>query len=303
MTEIAFIGLGNMGSGMAANLIKAGHAVHAYDLNAEAVKALADKGARAAASLEDAVSGADAVVTMLPAGPHVRSVYEGEGGILSLAKSDAVLIDCSTIDVETARAVGAAAAGAGYAFVEAPVSGGVAAAEGGTLTFMVGGPKDAFEKAQPILDAMGKAVIHAGDAGSGQAAKICNNMLLAIHMIGTCEALNLAERLGLDQQAFFDIASQASGQNWSLTSYCPVPGPVPAAPSNRDYKPGFAAPMMLKDLRLAMDAARGSNASTPMGAQAEAIYTLFNQIGGETLDFSGVYKLISGRMDDAPPTE
>ncbi len=303
MTEIAFIGLGNMGSGMAANLIKAGHAVRAYDLNAEAVKALADKGARAAESLEAAVSGADAVVTMLPAGPHVRSVYQGEGGILSLAKSDAVLIDCSTIDVETARTVGAAAAEAGYAFVEAPVSGGVAAAEGGTLTFMVGGPEPAFEKAQVILDAMGKAVIHAGDAGSGQAAKICNNMLLAIHMVGTCEALNLAERLGLDQQAFFDIASQASGQNWSLTSYCPVPGPVPAAPSNRDYKPGFAAPMMLKDLRLAMDAARGSNASTPMGAQAEAIYTLFNQIGGETLDFSGVYKLISGRMDDAPPTE
>ena len=303
MSEIAFIGLGNMGSGMAANLVKAGHAVRAYDLNAVAVKALAEKGASAADSLEAAVAGADAVVTMLPAGPHVRSVYEGEGAILSLARADAVLIDCSTIDVETARTVGEAAAEAGYAFVEAPVSGGVAAAEGGTLTFMVGGPKPAFDKAQPILDAIGKAVIHAGDAGAGQAAKICNNMLLAIHMIGTCEALNLAERLGLDQQAFFDIASQASGQNWSLTSYCPVPGPVPAAPSNRGYKPGFAAPMMLKDLRLAMDAARGANASTPMGAQAEAIYTLFNQIGGESLDFSGVFKLIAGRMEDSPPTE
>lgn len=303
MSEIAFIGLGNMGSGMAANLVKAGHAVRAFDLNTDAVKALADKGARAAQSLEAAVSGADAVVTMLPAGPHVRSVYEGEGGVLSLARADAVLIDCSTIDVETARTVGETAAEAGYSFVEAPVSGGVAAAEGGTLTFMVGGPNEAFDKAEPILDAMGKAVIHAGDAGAGQAAKICNNMLLAIHMIGTCEALNLAERLGLDQQAFFDIASQASGQNWSLTSYCPVPGPVPAAPSNRGYKPGFAAPMMLKDLRLAMGAARGANASTPLGAQAEAIYTLFNQIGGESLDFSGVFKLIAGRMEDSPSTE
>ena len=302
MAEIAFIGLGNMGSGMAANLIKAGHELRAFDLNAAAVAALQDKGAKAASSLADAVVGANAVVTMLPAGPHVRSVYEGEGGVLENADAETVLIDCSTIDVDSARAVAASAAAKGLAFVEAPVSGGVAAAEGGALTFMVGGPHAAFAKAEPILQAMGKAVIHAGEAGAGQAAKICNNMLLAIHMIGTCEAFNLADRLGLDRQKFFDIASKASGQNWSLTSYCPVPGPVPAAPSNRDYAPGFAAPMMLKDLRLAMDAAHGAGAATPMGAQAETLYTLFNQLGGARLDFSGVFQMISGELTVEAPS-
>lgn len=296
MADIAFIGLGNMGSGMAVNLVKAGHHVRAFDLNEAAVKALVEKGAKAASTLSDAVAGADAVVTMLPAGPHVKSVYEGEEGILSTARNDAVLIDCSTIDVETARAVGASAADKGFAFVDAPVSGGVAAAEGGTLTFMVGGPQQAFDKAEPILQAMGKAVIRAGDAGAGQAAKICNNMLLGIHMIGTCEALNLAIKLGLDPQNFYDIASKASGQTWSLTSYCPVPGPVPAAPSNRDYKPGFAAPMMLKDLKLALATAEEAGAAIPMGVRAEQIYEQFNDEGGSELDFSGVIKMLSGEM-------
>lgn len=296
MAVVAFIGLGNMGSGMAANLVKAGHDVRAFDLNADAVAALVDKGATAASDLTHAVTGADAVVTMLPAGPHVRGVYLDDGGVLSLARPDAVLIDCSTIDVDSARAVAAKAAEAGFAFVDAPVSGGVAAAEGGTLTFMVGGPEDAFTKAEPILSKMGKAVIRAGEAGAGQAAKICNNMLLGIHMIGTCEAMNLAIKLGLDPQNFFDIASKASGQNWSLTSYCPVPGPVPAAPSNRDYKPGFAAPMMLKDLNLAMQTSKTAGVNTPMGEKAQTIYDAFVEQGGEDMDFSGVIKWLAGEM-------
>jgi 3-hydroxyisobutyrate dehydrogenase len=296
MAVVAFIGLGNMGSGMAANLVKAGHDVRAFDLNADAVAALVDKGATAASDLTHAVTGADAVVTMLPAGPHVRGVYMDEGGVLSLARKDAVLIDCSTIDVDSARAVAEKAAEAGFAFVDAPVSGGVAAAEGGTLTFMVGGPEDAFAKAEPILANMGKAVIRAGEAGAGQAAKICNNMLLGIHMIGTCEAMNLAIKLGLDPQNFFDIASKASGQNWSLTSYCPVPGPVPTAPSNRDYKPGFAAPMMLKDLNLAMQTSKTAGVNTPMGEKAQTIYDAFVEQGGEEMDFSGVIKWLAGEM-------
>lgn len=299
MAQIAFIGLGNMGSGMAANLVKAGHQVRAFDLNAAAVEALVAQGARAAQSVSSAVEGVDAVVTMLPAGPHVRAVYAGEDGVLAHAPADAVLIDCSTIDVDSARDVASIAAGKGFAFVDAPVSGGVAAADAGTLTFMVGGPEPAFARAEPVLQAMGKAVIHAGDAGAGQAAKICNNMLLAVHMVGTCEAMNLAIKLGLDPQNFFDIASKASGQNWSLTSYCPVPGPVPAAPSNRDYQPGFAAPMMLKDLKLAMDAARRSQSATPMGAQAEAVYEQFVNSGGAKLDFSGVIKMLAGELDES----
>lgn len=292
MAAVAFIGLGNMGSGMAANLVKAGHAVRAFDLSAEAVKRAGERGATAAASAAAAVEGADAVVTMLPAGKHVRAVYEGE--IFPAARAGAILMDCSTIDVASARAVGEAAAQKGLDFVDAPVSGGVAAAEGGTLTFMAGGPEAAFRKAEPYLSKMGKAVIHAGEAGAGQAAKICNNMLLAIHMIGTCEAFALAQKLGLDPQKFFDISSKASGQNWSMTSYCPVPGPVPNAPSNRDYTPGFATAMMLKDLKLAMDAAQAAGASTPLGAQAEALYAMFDNLGGRERDFSGIYKLIDG---------
>ncbi|MCC5996224.1 MAG: 3-hydroxyisobutyrate dehydrogenase [Oceanicaulis sp.] len=293
MAQIAFIGLGNMGSGMAANLIKAGQDVRAFDLNAEAVAQLVSKGARAADSVAQAAQGADAVVTMLPAGPHVHSVYDGPDGVLAHAPAGAVLMDCSTIDVDSARKAAALAKDKGFAFVDAPVSGGVAAAEAGTLTFMVGGPSDAFAKAEPYLDMMGKAVIRAGEAGAGQAAKICNNMLLAIHMIGTCEAINMAQRLGLETQDFFNIASKASGQCWSLTSYCPAPGPVPAAPSNRGYKPGFAAPMMLKDLKLAMEAARTAGASTPLGAHAAEIYQRFVDSDGEGLDFSAVIQMIA----------
>jgi 3-hydroxyisobutyrate dehydrogenase len=292
MTTVAFIGLGNMGSGMAANLVKAGHAVRAFDLSADALARARSDGCVAAASVADAVDGADAVLTMLPAGRHVEAVYTGE--VFGAARADAILIDCSTIDVATARRVGAAAAAKGLAMVDAPVSGGVAAAAGGTLTFMVGGGAAAFARAETILRHMGKAVIHAGESGAGQAAKICNNMLLAVSMIGTCEAFALAQKLGLDPQIFFDISSKASGQCWSMTSYCPVPGPVPAAPSNRGYEGGFASALMLKDLKLAMEAAAGANAATPMGAQAEALYQTFAGLGGDSKDFSAIIKLLDG---------
>lgn len=292
MARIAFIGLGNMGSGMAANLVKAGHEVHAFDLSADAVAQAVGQGAVAAASAPDAVSGSDAVVTMLPAGKHVRGVYEGQ--IFEAAAPGTVFLDCSTIDVDSARHVGGQAVDKGFRFVDAPVSGGVAAAQGGTLTFMVGGSEGDFAAAEPILDAMGKAVIRAGDVGAGQAAKICNNMLLAITMIGTCEAFALAEKLGLDAQNFFDISSKASGQSWSMTSYCPVPGPIPTTPANNGYKPGFATAMMLKDLKLAQDAAQSADATTPLGAQAEALYAMFDNLGGGSADFSGIYKLLDG---------
>ena len=281
--RIAFIGLGNMGSGMAANLVKAGHKVHAFDLNVAAVEHAVVSGAVAASDLASACHDAEAVVTMLPAGQHVLSVY---GDVLGLAPKSAILIDSSTIDVDSARKANAMAAEAGFAMVDAPVSGGVAAAQGGTLTFMVGGSDDAFARAEPILKAMGKAVIHAGQAGAGQAAKICNNMLLAITMIGTCEAFALAEKLGLDDQVFFDIASKASGQSWSMTSYCPVPGPVPASPANRDYQPGFAAGLMLKDLTLAMQAAGNVRADTPLGRDAHALYDALCGDGHAGRDFS-----------------
>jgi 3-hydroxyisobutyrate dehydrogenase len=292
MANIAFIGLGNMGSGMCANLVKAGHDVRAFDLSEDAVARGVEAGASAAVSVSEAVSGADAIVTMLPAGKHVRAVYEGD--VFGAATPGCLIMDCSTIDVESARHVGNSAVSKGFQFVDAPVSGGVAAATAGTLTFMVGGKESDFMAAEPFLNIMGKAVIHAGDAGAGQAAKICNNMLLAIHMIGTCEAFALAEKLGLDQQKFFDISSKASGQNWSMTSYCPVPGPMPSTPANHDYKPGFAAAMMLKDLKLAQSAAQSAGATTPMGAQAEAMYSMFDNLGGGGSDFSGIYKLLDG---------
>jgi 3-hydroxyisobutyrate dehydrogenase len=292
MAIIAFIGLGNMGSGMCANLAKAGHDVRAFDLSTDAVAHAVEGGATAAASTSQAVSGADAVVTMLPAGKHVRGVYEGD--VFDAAAPGCLFMDCSTIDVDSARHVGSAAVAKGFRFVDAPVSGGVAAATAGTLTFMVGGAEADFAAAEPFLSIMGKAVIHGGDLGAGQAAKICNNMLLAIHMIGTCEAFALADKLGLNQQKFFDISSKASGQNWSMTSYCPVPGPMPATPANNGYQPGFAAAMMLKDLRLAQDAAQTAGASTPMGAQAEALYAMFANLGGASKDFSGIYQLLDG---------
>ena len=273
MSVIAFIGLGNMGSGMALNLVKAGHDVLAVDLSPDAIAKAVAGGAKDGKSAGDAAAAADIVVTMLPAGKHVRAVYND---VFAVAKAGAVFLDCSTIDVDSARAVIADATDKGFHMVDAPVSGGTAAADAGTLTFMVGGEADAFEKAKPYLEVMGKAVIHAGAAGTGQAAKICNNMLLGITMIGTCEAFALAEKLGLDAQTFFDISSKASGQSWSMTSYCPVPGPVPTSPANRDYAPGFAVPMMLKDLKLAMGAAASSDAATPLGALAEALYQTYS---------------------------
>ncbi len=294
MSTIAFIGLGNMGSGMAANLARAGHTVRAYDLSEVALARAEAHGIARVASAAIATQGADAVVTMLPAGTHVRAVYEGE--LFDAAHPNAVLIDCSTIDVATARAVGEAAAARGLAMVDAPVSGGTAAADAGTLTFMVGGSQDAFARAQPILAAIGEAVIHAGGPGAGQAAKICNNMILAVTMIGTCEAFALARKLGLEDQTFFDIASKASGQSWSLTTYCPVAGPVPASPANRDYAGGFATALMLKDVRLALEAGRSVGQALPLASEAGAMYELFAGLGQGGRDFSAILKLLEGDL-------
>lgn len=288
MTSIAFIGLGNMGGGMAANLAKAGHDVRAFDLSAEALERAAEAGCLAATSAAEAVTGAEVVVTMLPAGHHVTAVYEGD--VFSSAAPATLLIDCSTIDVATARANAGAASAKGLVAVDAPVSGGIAAANAGTLTFMVGGSADAFARAEPILAAMGKAVIHAGGAGAGQAAKICNNMLLGASMVATCETFAMAQKLGLDPQTFFDIASKASGQCWSMTSYCPVPGVGPETPADRDYQGGFATALMLKDLRLAMEAARSVDADVPMGERATELYEAFAAAGNDGLDFSAIIR-------------
>lgn len=293
MTRIAFIGLGNMGSGMSANQVKAGNDVVAFDLSADAMARAKEQGMTPAASAADAVKDADAVITMLPAGKHVRDVYME--AILPNAPKDALLIDCSTIDVDSARTVNRDAAMQGFRAADAPVSGGTAAASGGTLTFMVGCREQDFAEVDKILQPMAKAVIRAGDSGAGQAAKICNNMLLGISMIATCEAFALAESLGLDAQRFFDIASKASGQCWSLTSYCPWPGPVPTAPSNREYEGGFAAAMMLKDLKLAQDAAETTGAPTPLGGAAEALYEELNQRGFGNKDFSFILEMLRGR--------
>jgi 3-hydroxyisobutyrate dehydrogenase len=290
MARVAFIGLGNMGGGMAANLAKKGHDVRAFDLSAEALDRAKAAGCLPAASAAEAVDGAEAVVTMLPAGKHVESVY-GEA-ILGTAPVSAILMDCSTIDVATAKRVGEAAQAKGYSAVDAPVSGGIAAANAGTLTFMVGGSAEAFDRAQPFLADMGKAVIHAGASGAGQAAKICNNMVLGAEMIATCEAFVLADKLGLDPQKFFDIASVSSGQSWSLTSYAPWPGVGPETPADRDYQGGFATALMLKDLRLAMEAAASVDADTPMGAKAAELYQAFNDAGNGGLDFSAIIRLL-----------
>ena len=288
--KIAFIGLGNMGGGMAANLVKAGHEVRAFDLSAEALAHAGDNGCATFTDAAEACAGAEAVVTMLPNGGIVKLVYEAS--VFGHAPAGAVLLDCSTIDVATAREVIAAAASAGYDMVDAPVSGGIAAANGGTLTFMVGGTAEAFKRAEPILAAMGKAVIHAGDAGNGQAAKICNNMLLGIHMIGTCEAFAMAQKLGLDPQTFYDISSVSSGQCWSMTSYCPVPGVGPTTPADNGYQGGFATGLMLKDLRLAMEAAESAGAAVPMGQRARSLYEDFDGAGNGGLDFSAIIKLL-----------
>lgn len=288
--KIAFIGLGNMGGGMAANLVKAGHDVHAFDLSADALARAAENGCTTYTSVREAVQGADAVVSMLPNGAIVNSVYTAD--VIGHAPAGALLLDCSTIDVDTARLIGAAAASGGYPMVDAPVSGGIAAANGGTLTFMVGGSDSAFARAEPILAAMGKAVIHAGASGAGQAAKICNNMLLGASMIATCEAFMLADKLGLDLQTFYDISSKASGQNWSMTSYCPVPGVGPQSPADNGYQGGFATALMLKDLKLAMEAAASVDADVPMGAKAAALYEAFEKAGQGGLDFSAIIKTL-----------
>ena len=292
MTEtIAFIGLGNMGGGMAANLVKNGFAVRAFDLSDAALTKAEAAGATRASSAAEAVAGADAVVTMLPAGKHVEAVYNDE--VFGTAKAGALFLDCSTIDVATARRVIAAAKAKGFLMADAPVSGGIAAANGGSLTFMVGGDDEAFAKAKPILSAMGKAVIHAGSDGNGQAAKICNNMLLGATMVATCEAFAMAEKIGLDAQTFYDISSVSSGQSWSMTSYCPVPGVGPQSPADNGYSGGFAVALMLKDLKLALEAAASVNASVPMGAQAESLYQLLANKGEAGQDFSSIIKFLS----------
>lgn len=292
MARIAFIGVGNMGGPMARNLLKAGHALVVFDPVAEAMARLADHGAETAKVAADAARAADLVITMLPAGQQVRAVYLGPEGILAAAKPGTLFIDCSTIDVESARDVAASAKAAGMAMIDAPVSGGTGGAAAGTLTFMVGGPDEAFARAVPYLEAMGKTIVHAGAAGNGQAAKICNNMILGISMIAVSEAFVLAEKLGLEHQKLFDIASKSSGQCWSMTSYCPVPGPVPASPANRDYQPGFTGAMMLKDLKLAQEASASVNAHTPLGARAEEIYSDFAEAGRANMDFSGIITLL-----------
>jgi 3-hydroxyisobutyrate dehydrogenase len=291
MSKVAFIGLGNMGAPMAANLVKAGHAVRGFDLVEAAKTAAEGTGVTIAPSAREAVRDAEVVVTMLPAGRHVLAAH---AEFLDAAPKGALVIDCSTIDVDSAKRAHAAGSAAGALTLDAPVSGGVGGATAGTLTFMCGGSLDAFAKAKPLLEAMGKRIVHCGGAGAGQAAKICNNMILGATMIVTCEAFALAEKLGLSAQALFDVASTSSGQSWSLTNYCPVPGPVPNSPANRGYKPGFAASLMLKDLRLAQEAAASVGATTPLGAEAAQLYALFVAAGHGGDDFSGVINFLRG---------
>jgi 3-hydroxyisobutyrate dehydrogenase len=293
--RIAFIGLGNMGGGMAANQAKAGRQVAAFDLSDAALARAADAGCRPAASAREAVSQAEVVITMLPAGPHVRQVYAQD--ILPAASPGALLIDCSTIDVESARAVAEQVRTAGHRFADAPVSGGAAAADAGALAFMVGCMAQDLPSIEAALAPMARTVIRAGEHGAGQAAKICNNMVLGVSMLGLCEAFALAEKLGLEPERFFEIASNSSGQCWSLTSYCPWPGPVPAAPSNRGYEGGFATAMMLKDLKLAQEAAARAGAATPAGAVAESMYALLAGLGAGKKDFSSILNLLRGRLD------
>ena len=295
MTKIAFIGMGNMGGPMAGNLVKAGHQVTGFDLSADHLASATQKGVAAASSAIAAVKDCAVIITMLPAGQHVRAVW---ADLAPHCTKGALMIDCSTIDVESARAVHALAENTGLSSLDAPVSGGVGGAEGATLTFMCGGHDDAFASGKPILEAMGKKIVHCGEAGNGQAAKICNNMILGISMIAVCEGFALAEKLGLPHQALFDVSSTSSGQCWSLTSYCPVPGPVPASPANRDYQPGFAAALMLKDLKLAQEAAVASNASTPLGAHAAELYKHFNEAGFAGKDFSGIIEMLRHATHD-----
>ena len=291
MAHIAFIGLGNMGGPMAANLVKAGHGVVAFDLAGAARNQAKADGASIAESAAGAVKGAEVVITMLPAGKHVLSVWTE---ILPAMARGSLIIDCSTIDVESAKEAHALAAKHGIASVDAPVSGGTGGAKGATLTFMAGGKENAFASARPVLENMGKKIVHCGGAGAGQAAKICNNMILGVSMIAVGEAFALAERLGLSHQALFDVASTSSGQCWALTSYCPVPGMVPTSPANNDYKPGFASALMVKDLTLAQDAAKAAGAATPLGRHAQEIYRAFDADGHGGVDFSGIIQHVRG---------
>ena len=294
MARIGFIGLGNMGLPMAQNLIKAGHQVEGVDVNPAALEKLKSAGGTSAEFVKVAAARADIVITMLPSGKEVRAVYLGPGGIVENANAGTLLIDCSTIDVDSARAVAAEAEKKGLLMLDAPVSGGVGGATAGTLTFMVGGSAQAFTRAESILQKMGKTIVHAGGAGNGQAAKICNNMILGVSMIAVSEAFVLAEKLGLDHQKLFDISSKSSGQCWSMTTYCPVPGPVPTSPANRDYAAGFTAAMMLKDLKLAQDAAKAAGAKTQLGADAARIYSAYVESGEAGRDFSGIIRFVRG---------
>jgi 3-hydroxyisobutyrate dehydrogenase len=299
MSQIVFIGLGNMGFPMTQNLMKAGHAVTGFDIDNAACERFAAAGGAVAKSIDIACATAEFVVTMLPSGKEVREVYLGQSGVLASAAEGALLIDCSTIDVDSARAVAAAARVNELAMVDAPVSGGIAGAQSGTLTFMVGGSEQAYERARPVLETMGETIVHAGDSGAGQVAKLCNNMILGVSMIIVSEAFLLAEKLGLDAQKLFEIVSKSSGRCWSLTNYCPVPGPVPTSPANNDYQAGFTAAMMLKDLKLAQAAAKTAAVRAPMSAGAAALYRLYVEQGGGAVDFSGIIKMLRGETNAA----
>lgn len=301
MSTVAFIGLGNMGGPMAANLVAAGHEVHGFDLAPDALARAERNGVRVAASAADAVSGADVVITMLPGGRHLLDAYRGVGGLLATARPGTLFVDCSTVDVADARAANAAAVEAGHRAVDAPVSGGVAGAEAGTLTFMVGAEADDLPAAEPLLSVMGGRVVHCGGPGGGQAAKICNNMVLGASMLAVSEAFVLGERLGLTHQALYDVMSTASGQCWSLTTYCPVPGPVPASPANNGYKPGFAATLMAKDLALAMSALEQTGVDARIGGRAAEVYRAFaDTLGGEPRDFSAIVETVRERSRSEP---
>ena len=293
MAKVAFIGIGNMGSSMVANLINHNHKVRAYDINVKALQSVEAIGASVANSITDVVRGADTVITMLPAGKQVWEVFTQSDGVFANAEKGALLVDSSTIDVSVARKVVQAASDRGFEMVDAPVSGGIGGAQAGTLTFMVGGTSSAFERAKPVLSAMGSAVIHVGQSGNGQVAKICNNMLLGISMIGTCEAFSLAKKLGLEPKTFYDVSSRSSGQNWSMTSYCPIEGVGPESPADRNFEAGFSADMMLKDLRLAKDAAGEVETTSRMGNLSEELFSSYVDANGGVKDFSDIVNFLN----------